>query len=106
MLELLPNLNDNEKTPLYMQLYKYIKKEILSGNIPSESKLPSIRSLAKDLKLSKTTIEAAYEQLIAEGYVKSKNCSGLYVEQIENELKNLTNSSLNSFRECWSIQPD
>jgi len=99
MLELLPNLSYNEKIPLYIQLYKYIKNEILSGNITSESKLPSIRSLAKYLNVSKNTIESAYEQLIAEGYVKSKNRSGLYVEQIENEFKNLTNNSLNSFKE-------
>ena len=99
MLELLPNLNPNEKIPLYMQLYKYIRNEILSGHIPSESKLPSIRSLSKDLNLSKNTIESAYEQLIAEGYVKSKNRSGLYVEQIETEFKNLTKNSLNSFKE-------
>ena len=99
MLELLPNLNENEKIPLYIQLYNYIKNEILSGNIPAESKLPSIRGLAKDLKLSKNTIESAYEQLIAEGYVKSKNRSGLYVEQIENEFKNLANNSFSSFKE-------
>lgn len=99
MFELLPNLNYNDKIPLYIQLYKYIKNEILCGNIPSESKLPSIRSLAKDLKLSKNTIESAYEQLIAEGYAKSKNRSGLYVEQIENDLKTLKDNSLNSFKE-------
>lgn len=99
MLELLPNLNYNDKIPLYIQLYNYIKNEILCGNIPSESKLPSIRSLAKDLKLSKNTIESAYEQLIAEGYAKSKNRSGLYVEQIENDLKPLKDNSLNSFKE-------
>lgn len=99
MLELLPILDDNKNFPLYIQLYKYIKNEILTGNISSESKLPSIRSLAKDLKLSKNTIEAAYEQLIAEGYVKSKNRSGLYVEQIENGISNLTNNTINSLKE-------
>jgi len=55
-----------------MQIYKHIKDEILCGNIPSDSKLPSIRNLCKDLKVSKNTIEAAYEQSIAEGYVKSR----------------------------------
>jgi GntR family transcriptional regulator/MocR family aminotransferase len=99
MLELLPNLNDKEKIPLYMQIYKYIKDEILSGNIPSQTKLPSIRSLAKDLKLSKNTIESAYEQLIAEGYLKSKNRSGLYVEKLENGFNNLKNNRLNSYKE-------
>lgn len=92
MLELMPNLNYTKKTPLYIQIYTFIKNEILSGNIPSESKLPSIRALAKDLKLSKNTIEAAYEQLIAEGYVNSKNRSGLYVAQIENGFKNVKNN--------------
>lgn len=99
MLELLPILNYNEKIPLYMQLYKYIKDEILSGNITSETKLPSIRTLAKDLKLSKNTIESAYEQLIAEGYVKSKNRSGLYAEQIETGFKNSKSDSLSLFKE-------
>ncbi len=98
MLELLPNLNDKEKIPLYMQIYKYIKDEILSGNIPSQAKLPSIRSLAKDLKLSKNTIESAYEQLIAEGYLKSKNRSGLYVENLENGFNNLKSTHLNSYK--------
>ena len=83
MLELCPKLNSKDQTPIYLQLYKYIKEEILSGNMPPESKLPSIRSLAIALKLSKNTIEAAYEQLVAEGYVKPRNRSGLYVEKIE-----------------------
>jgi len=99
VLELLPHLNDKEKIPLYVQVYKYIKNEILSGNIPSGSKLPSIRSLAKNLKLSKNTIESAYEQLIAEGYVKSKNRSGLYVEKLDNGFNHLKNTHLNSYKE-------
>lgn len=92
MLELLPKLNYNDKTPLYIQIYTFIKDEILSRNIPCGSKLPSIRTLSKDLKLSKNTIEAAYEQLIAEGYVTSKNRSGLYVAQIEIGFKNKKNN--------------
>ncbi|EHI98289.1 transcriptional regulator, GntR family with aminotransferase domain containing protein [Clostridium sp. DL-VIII] len=95
MLELLPNFNSDSKIPLYIQIYNYIKNEILSGNIPHNSKLPSIRSFAKDLMLSKNTIEAAYEQLLAEGYVKSKNRSGLYVTRIESGFKNI-NENLQS----------
>lgn len=99
MLEIVFNLNNDIKEPLYMQIYKHIKDEILCGNIPSDSKLPSIRNLCRDLKVSKNTIEAAYEQLIAEGYVKSKDRSGLYVEKIENSFNNLKSLSLNSFGE-------
>lgn len=95
MFEICPKLNPKEKVPLYLQLYSYIKKEILFGNMLPESKLPSIRKLAKDLKLSKNTIEAAYEQLIAEGYIKSKNRSGLYVEKVENGFSDITDSNKN-----------
>lgn len=105
MLEIFPSLNDNEKMPLYMQIYKYIRDEILSGSIPSKSKLPSIRSLAKSLKVSKNTVEAAYEQLIAEGYVKAKNRSGLYVETIENEITDLKNSHSSLFEEKTHNNP-
>lgn len=99
MLEIVFNLNNENKEPLYMQIYKHIKDEILCGNIPSGSKLPSIRNLCKDLKVSKNTIEAAYEQLIAEGYVKSKNRSGLYVEKIENDFNTFKSFSSNYFKE-------
>jgi GntR family transcriptional regulator/MocR family aminotransferase len=99
MLEIVFNLNNENKVPLYMQIYKHIKDEILCGNIPSDSKLPSIRNLCKDLKVSKNTIEAAYEQLIAEGYVKSKNRSGLYVEKIENDFNTYKSFSSDSFKE-------
>lgn len=93
MLEILPVLDINDKNPLYIQIYEFIKSEILNGNIPHGSKLPSIRSLAKDLKLGKNTIENAYEQLIAEGYVKAINRSGLYVEKLEGDVYNLKSSN-------------
>ncbi|EKQ53794.1 MULTISPECIES: PLP-dependent aminotransferase family protein [unclassified Clostridium] len=99
MLEIVFNLNNDNKEPLYMQIYKHIKDEILCGNIPSESKLPSIRTLCKDLKVSKNTVEAAYEQLIAEGYVKPKNRSGLYVEKMESGFSNLKIISSDSYKE-------
>ncbi|HEY5560820.1 MAG TPA: PLP-dependent aminotransferase family protein [Clostridiaceae bacterium] len=85
MLEITPKLNSKDKDPLYIQLYKYLKGEILLGNIGALVKLPSIRGLSKTLGLSKNTIEAAYEQLIAEGYVKARSRSGLYVEAIQKD---------------------
>lgn len=91
MLEILPVIKNNNPNPLYIQVYEYIKSEILNGNIPHGSKLPSIRSLAKDLKLGKNTIENAYEQLIAEGYVKARKRSGLYVEKIDSDINNFKN---------------
>lgn len=94
MFEVLPKLNSATDEPLYIQIYNYIKDEILSGRVPPGSKLPSIRELSKDLRLSKNTIESAYEQLIAEGYVKSKDRSGLYVEFIESSIGSIRSVSV------------
>lgn len=81
MLEMTPNLNNEE--PLYLQLYNYIKAEIQNGKIRAQSKLPSQRSLAKHLQISRNTVDAAYQQLLAEGYVISKERDGLYVVDLE-----------------------
>ncbi|WP_342440508.1 PLP-dependent aminotransferase family protein [Lysinibacillus sp. FSL K6-0075] len=81
MLEMTPNLNSEE--PLYLQLYNYIKAEIQNGNISAQSKLPSQRNLAQHLQISRNTVDAAYQQLLAEGYVVSKEREGLFVVDLE-----------------------
>ncbi|MGG3522084.1 PLP-dependent aminotransferase family protein [Bacillus pseudomycoides] len=83
MLELTPNLNMEEKIPLYVQLYEYIKAEIRSGKIPPLTKLPAKRKLAAHLEVSKNTVESAYEQLLAEGYIESVSRKGYFVCEIE-----------------------
>ncbi|WP_105618722.1 MocR-like pyridoxine biosynthesis transcription factor PdxR [Vallitalea okinawensis] len=76
--------SDNEKKrPLYLQLYNSIKKDIQSGQMRSGDKLPSIRLIAKELDISRTTIENAYSQLLMEGYIYSKPQSGYFVAEIE-----------------------
>ncbi|WP_189017626.1 MocR-like pyridoxine biosynthesis transcription factor PdxR [Paenibacillus marchantiophytorum] len=62
-----------------MQLYTYIRSLIQDGAIKDGEKLPSIRSLKGQLNISKTTIETAYHMLLEEGYVFSKQRSGLIV---------------------------
>lgn len=69
-------------TPLYQQLYQYIKGEIQTGHLETGEKLPSKRQLAGQLKLSVVTIEGAYSQLVAEGYLESRNRRGYYVMPI------------------------
>ena len=64
------NLNRSIDVPLYEQLYLYIKKEITEGRLEYGSKLPSKRKLSEFLKISQNTVEAAYDQLMAEGYVE------------------------------------
>ena len=67
------------RQPLYLQLYQYIRSEIEAGHLVSGEKLPSKRQLAKQLKISVVTVEGAYSQLVAEGYLESRDRSGYYV---------------------------
>lgn len=76
-------LNAEDKIPKYIQLYEQLKEKIISHDLVAGEKLPSIRYLAQELNLSKHTIDASYQQLIAEGYIKSVPRSGLYVLPIE-----------------------
>lgn len=73
---------DSSQTPLYIQLYRYLKEEITCGAIAAGEKLPSLRRLAKDLSVSITTTEQAYSQLLVEGYITSRPQSGYYVASV------------------------
>jgi len=81
-----PLLNRKDDMPLYQQLYEYIKKEIVSSRVEVNDKLPSIRSLADYLNVSRNTVDMAYQQLLAEGYVESRPKSGLYVTNTQFDL--------------------
>ena len=74
-----PVFDKESKKPLYIQLYEYIKTEITSGLLKPDSKLPSIREASSTLNLSKTTIENAYSQLVAEGYIDNYPKRGYFV---------------------------
>jgi len=74
-------LNQNSRIPLHIQLYNALKEDILS-KLQAGDKLPSIRKLATLYNISKTTVESAYSQLYAEGFIESKPKSGYYVADI------------------------
>lgn len=69
----------NNHEPLYIQIAEDIKKRILSGNINKGDKLPSKRSLSNHLGVSVNTISNAYDSLLAEGYLESKERRGYFV---------------------------
>lgn len=71
MESIFPSIDKNKSTPIYRQIYKWIRMQIIEEQLQAGEKLPSIRKLAMDLNVSKNTIVLAYEQLIAEGYVES-----------------------------------
>jgi GntR family transcriptional regulator/MocR family aminotransferase len=83
LLEITPILNETIAEPLYVQLYQFIKNEICTGVIVTGTRLPSIRQLSSYLKVSRNTVDSAYQQLITEGYVESRPRSGLFVMSVE-----------------------
>jgi len=85
MIDLTLMLKVDAGEPLYSQIYQYIKKEILNGKLSSQTRLPSIRALSTHLQISRNTVDLAYQQLVAEGYIYSKPRSGLYVNDLELE---------------------
>ena len=72
MKELLIDLDYHSGKALYEQIYEYICKEIADGKISPGEKLPSTRFMAKSLQISRSTVELAYDQLVAEGYLQPK----------------------------------
>lgn len=73
-------LDSDSDIPMYRQLYDSIKDAIGSGGLRVGEKLPSIRKIAEELGVSRTTVEQAYQQLCVEGYLSSRPQSGYFVE--------------------------
>lgn len=80
---LTPILDSSKGQPLYEQLYRYVRTEIEENRLSAHTKLPSKRMLAEHLKISQMTVETAYGQLMAEGYVYSRPKSGYFVQPME-----------------------
>ena len=78
---------DNSGAPLYEQVYKHIKSDIISGILSPGEKLPSKRSFASNNGISTITIQNAYDQLISEGYVFTVPKKGYYVANINEMAK-------------------
>ena len=79
-------LNHESHVTLYAQLYHQIKEQILSGKLPSDSRLPSVRELAAELGISRNTVENSYQELYAEGYLYSRPRSGYFVALLDHEV--------------------
>ena len=69
--------------PLYEALYRCIREDIRTGRLRPGEQLPSNRSLCANLKVSKITVENAYNQLLAEGYISSREKVGYFVEAVQ-----------------------
>ena len=83
-------LDNSSTVPIYKQLYSIIRESILLGQLKGGLKLPGTRTIAKEFKVSRNTVILAFEQLIAEGYIKGKAGAGTYVtDDIPDKLLNI-----------------
>ena len=80
-MDLAIHLDRASTTPLYRQLIEEIRQGVLSGRLKPNQKLPSSRSLAQSLSVSRSTVTQSYEQLESEGYLETRRSSGTYVCQ-------------------------
>ena len=78
---------DNRSTqPIYDQVFSQIKNQILSGELRADEPLPSIRSLARDLRISVVTTKRAYEELEKEGLIYTVAAKGSFVAERSSSL--------------------
>ena len=79
-------INNKSGTPIYDQIYSQIKSQIISGQLAEDTILPSIRNLAKDLRISVITTKRAYEELEREGFLENVPGKGCFVAARNTEL--------------------
>ena len=78
-------INNSSGQPLYEQIEEQIKSQILSGELSEGDALPSMRVLAKDLKISIITTKRAYEELERDGFIVSVTGKGSFVKGLNSE---------------------
>jgi GntR family transcriptional regulator / MocR family aminotransferase len=76
------SFHPDSNVPLYQALYTHMRAAILSGELKDGMKLPSTRALADELNVSRNTVLNAYRQLLAEGYLESREGSGTFVAHV------------------------
>lgn len=72
-------IDNRSGSPIYDQIYTQIKNQIISGELEADQALPSIRNLAKDLRISVVTTKRAYEELEREGFIYTLPAKGCFV---------------------------
>lgn len=95
------NIHKNDTIPAYLQLYKQVRKDIITGIYPYGTKLPSKRLIATETGISTVTVEHAYALLCEEGYTESRERSGYFVT-FRTEDVFLSSASETSFSEISS----
>ncbi len=79
-------IKNKSELPIYEQIEQQIKAQILEGAVPEDEQLPSVRQLAKDLRISVITTTRAYNDLADEGFITSVAGKGYFAAPRDNEL--------------------
>ena len=79
-------INNSSDDPIYLQIKNQIKSQIISGDLQVGDKLPSIRFMAKELRISMITAKRAFDELEAEGFIDSVQGKGNFVARQNKEL--------------------
>ena len=96
-------ISNTSDLPIYVQIKEQVKEQILSGELEEDEMLPSLRQLAKDLKISVLTTTRAYNELEEEGFITSRQGKGFFVmssssnlirEQLIQEVEKNLNSAI------------
>ena len=90
-------ISNSNGVPIYEQIKEQIKVKIVSNELKENELLPSIRTLAKDLRCSVITTKNAYEELVKEGYVKNVPSKGFYIAKVNKDV--LLEEQLNKIEE-------
>lgn len=102
-------INHSSMQPVYEQIVCQIKGKIIQGELIEETLLPSVRTLAKEIKVSALTVKKAYDQLEAEGFVITVHGKGSYVasanqaqllEEKKKEVETEFEQSIRKARSC------
>ncbi len=79
-------ISNNSEIPIYEQIKREMKKAISQNELKESEALPSVRNLAKDLRISVLTVKKAYDELEQEGYIKTVQGKGSFVISRNKEL--------------------
>ncbi len=79
-------ISNSSMQPIYEQVVSQVKQEILSGSLTPESKLPSVRELAGELRISALTVKKAYDTLEQEGFIVTVHGKGSFVAGVNRDL--------------------
>lgn len=79
-------ISNSSMQPIYEQVVSQVKQEILNGSLAPESKLPSVRELAGELRISALTVKKAYDTLEQEGFIVTVHGKGSFVAEVNRDL--------------------